>query len=66
MVLEVLGFPPRFVYRIEECITKVQFSIKVNGGLCCFFLTKKGLRQGDPLSPYFVCTGIGGVFEVNG
>lgn len=52
MVLEVLRFPLCFVHWIEEYISKVRFSIKVNGGLCGFFQAERGLRQGDLLSPY--------------
>ncbi|BAB09269.1 unnamed protein product [Arabidopsis thaliana] len=38
--------------RIKECITSPRFSISVNGELAGFFPGQKGLRQGDPISPY--------------
>ncbi|GAA0159768.1 hypothetical protein LIER_16473 [Lithospermum erythrorhizon] len=43
-VLEVLDFP--------MCITAAWFSISLNGSLHGFFPSSRGLRHGNPLSPY--------------
>ncbi|GKA23866.1 RNA-directed DNA polymerase, eukaryota, reverse transcriptase zinc-binding domain protein [Tanacetum coccineum] len=37
---------------IVECVSSTSFSINVNGDLQGFFKGKRGLRKGDPLSPY--------------
>jgi hypothetical protein len=47
-----LGFHEAFVGQIMRCVTSIFFSIKINGSLSdCFRLTR-GIRQGDPISPY--------------
>lgn len=51
-VLEGLGLSPQFVGWIMECVTMPSYSICINGGLCGFFKGARGLRQGDPISPY--------------
>jgi len=37
---------------VRKCITSHKFSIALNGTLVGYFEGKRGLRQGDPLSPY--------------
>lgn len=51
-ILEAQGFPPLFRAWIQECISTPWFSVAVNGELAGFFSGKKGLRQGDSISPY--------------
>jgi hypothetical protein len=46
------GVPDRFIRWIEVCITSPRFSVAVNGNLVGFFEGKRGLGQGDHLSPY--------------
>ncbi|XP_038975305.1 uncharacterized protein LOC120106373 [Phoenix dactylifera] len=51
-VLRVMGFSDRVVRWIAECISTTRFSISINGELHGFFPGGRGLRQGDPMSPY--------------
>ena len=51
-VMEEMGFPPRFMDWVKPCVSTVSFSPLVNGTLLKPFPAKKGLRQGDPISPY--------------
>lgn len=47
-----LGFPFLFKKWIMACITTVSYSVCVNGEITKAFHAKKGLRQGDHISPY--------------
>jgi hypothetical protein len=51
-IMQKLGFPPRIVGLVMQCVRSVQFSVKVNGNLLEPFNPSRGLRQGDPMSPY--------------
>ncbi|GJS84290.1 sodium/hydrogen exchanger 6 [Tanacetum coccineum] len=51
-ILVGFGFHPKMVYWIMVCISGASYSICVNGNLHGWFKGKRGLRQGDPLSPY--------------
>ncbi|KAL0300290.1 UNVERIFIED_CONTAM: hypothetical protein Scaly_3051900 [Sesamum calycinum] len=51
-VLRLFRFPNRFIAWVEQCITTASFSISLNGTIHGFFTSTRGLRQGDPISPY--------------
>ena len=51
-VMEKMGFGEKWLRWIKWCLTIASFSILVNGTSSRFFQSSRGLRQGDPLSPY--------------
>ncbi|GJW79033.1 hypothetical protein Tco_0140715 [Tanacetum coccineum] len=51
-ILVGFGFHPKMVQWIMVCVSGASYSICVNGNLHGWFKGKRGLRQGDPLSPY--------------
>lgn len=46
------GFPQRFVQWIMECMITISYTLVLNGGLTKPFKGRKGIRQGDHMSPY--------------
>lgn len=65
-LMEKMGFEDRWIQLIYGCISSISYSILVNGEPHGDIKPTKGLRQGDPLSPYLfllVSEGLNGLIQ---
>lgn len=51
-MMKNLGFGAKWLSWVQECISNIRVSVLVNGSPTSEFSPSRGIRQGDPLSPF--------------
>jgi hypothetical protein len=51
-VLMTMGFSIKWITWVSQCVQTISYSLLLNGSPTATFKPNRGLRQGDPLSPY--------------
>jgi hypothetical protein len=51
-MMRCLGFEERWISLMMACVSSVRYQVRFNSDKTDMFITTRGLRQGDPLSPY--------------
>lgn len=62
--LEDIGFPPNFIQLIWQCISSSRMRVLWNGEALEEFAPSRGIRQGDPISPYLFVLCIEKLFQM--
>nr|GEV83096.1 putative RNA-directed DNA polymerase, eukaryota, reverse transcriptase zinc-binding domain protein [Tanacetum cinerariifolium] len=62
-MLSDLGFGTKWRSLIQSCLHSSRSSVLVNGSLASEFSLKRGLRQGDPLSPFLFLIVMEGLYS---
>ena len=64
--MRLMGFNGRWIHLFMGCVKKILYSVLVNGKPCGMIQPTRGIRQGDPLSPFLflLCTeGLNGLIK---
>ncbi|CAM8920557.1 unnamed protein product [Rhodiola kirilowii] len=51
-MMAAMGFAEVWIKRIMLCVSTVSYKVKINDDISEIIRPKRGLRQGDPISPY--------------
>lgn len=51
-MIKSMGFSDKWVRWMKLCVTIVQYNVCLNGNMAGPIIPRRGLKQGDPISPY--------------